>query len=359
MTPVGFKKYILPISPSYVAHWGLWEAVREIYQNALDAELEPDCRASIDYSEQTAVLTISTTKGKLSASSLVLGNTTKGDDPRQRGKFGEGYKLALLVLARRGNGVRVFTGGQRWTATIETEPHFESKVLVITVEHGSGEPAMDGVYFQIDWVTPSNWVEIRRNILSPQPNHSRILDTKEQVGRIYVGGLYVSTVKGFQCGYAFRPGVIKLDRDRGMVDGFDLAWETSKLWTETNSGSRVINLIESKAPDVQYVENHVDRASPFSLRYHEHFVQRYGEDAFPVTNQEEIEKAQRAGVKWVLIPEGAMGILRKVKSWFLSSTLSPLEQLVAFRTKYDWNMNDAMKQELDGIIDQFAPKKVS
>lgn len=64
-------KFTLPISPTYVAHWGLWEAVREIYQNALDAHAEDtDCVSTIGYDSGT--ITIQTSKGKLSPATLLL-----------------------------------------------------------------------------------------------------------------------------------------------------------------------------------------------------------------------------------------------------------------------------------------------
>jgi hypothetical protein len=103
------KKYVLPLSPDYVSHWGLWEAVREIYQNALD-EVEAPSLAQIRFSDDA--LYISTPTGKLTPDTLVLGKTSKRNKSQSRGKFGEGYKLALLVLARLGHRVTIRTNDQ-------------------------------------------------------------------------------------------------------------------------------------------------------------------------------------------------------------------------------------------------------
>ena len=65
-------KFTLPISPDYVAHWGLWEAVREIYQNALD-----ESEAAISYDEAAQVLFISSATGRLTPETLVLGTSSK------------------------------------------------------------------------------------------------------------------------------------------------------------------------------------------------------------------------------------------------------------------------------------------
>ncbi len=111
-------KFTLPISDGYVASWGLWEAVREIWQNAMDAaDEDPSCLVTLSHEE--GVLRIETSIGSLDPSTLVLGSTSKKDRPGQRGKFGEGYKLALLVLARLGLPTLINTGDEVWSARLE------------------------------------------------------------------------------------------------------------------------------------------------------------------------------------------------------------------------------------------------
>ena len=346
-------KFTLPISPDYVAHWGLWEAVREIYQNALD-EAGDGCEASIQYRHH--FIRISTTKGALSTDSLVLGKTSKAKDPTKRGKFGEGYKLALLVLARMEFETHVFTDSEHWAPKIERDAMFNSEVLNIYIEkYEKGHPIDDGVTFIIKNVTPEQWAEINKNI-RPIVSESIILQEPEEKGRIYVGGLYVMTANAFQCGYSFLPGVIKLDRDRGMVSGFDLAWQTSELWTR-KGGKRVHELLESEAPDVEYVESHAEETSKVVLSYGNYFRSSYGYSTIPVSSQEEIERAQSAGLKWKLIPQKAKAILSKAFRWFLPTTKSPLEQLREFKAKYEWNMNTEMNRELDEIIRSMSPQE--
>jgi hypothetical protein len=346
------RKFTLPISPEYVAHWGLWESVREIYQNALDEADANHCDASIEYSGSAfeGSILIATSKGKLTPDSLVLGTSTKRDDPRQRGKFGEGYKLALLVLARLGHKTVVRTGAERWEAHIEWDETFRSDVLNVYVQPESD--AQDGVTFLIDGVSDPVWQKIKRNIRSSDSSNL-ILDEPEEKGRIYVGGLYVATVKEFQCGYAFAPGRIKLDRDRGMVDGFDLAWETSRLWT-LKGGKRATELLEAEAPDVQYVDVHAGPRSSFSGENYGYFLTRHG-DAVPVSSQEEIERVTKAGLRWVLVPKVLQAILHQVKTWFVPDAHSPASRLRSFRQKHDARMTRAMKRELEEIIKILDP----
>jgi hypothetical protein len=346
-------KFTLPISPEYVPSWGLWEAVREIYQNALDEQThDPECKATIEYIGSSIV--VSTSKGKLSTNTLVLGKTSKREDPSQRGKFGEGYKLALLVLRRLGHGVIVANGDEVWIPKLEFDDAWQSNVLNIYVEQAT--MTSQGVAFLIHDVSAEDWQTIQRNIRPVSEFYSTILEDASERGRIYVGGLYVSTAKEFQCGYAFRAGQIKLDRDRGMIDGFDLAWETSNLWTERGS-KRVAELLEAESPDVRYVESHATKSSPAVTYYGTHFTAKHGRDAIPVSSQEEIERATNAGMKWVLVPEKVKSLYRMVKSWFIPTTASPLELLVKFRKDHEWRMDANMKQDLEEIIHALSPKE--
>lgn len=345
-------KFTLPISDGYVASWGLWEAVREIWQNALDAAGQlSECKAAMTYSD--GLLSISTSRGELSLSSLVLGNSTKRGQPGQRGKFGEGYKLALLVLARLGLPTEIQTTNESWQARIEFDEDFQSNVLRIHTERLEQE--REGVLFTIAGIMPEQWKDIQDNIRPQSEFYNTILEQPAQAGRIYVGGLYVTTAKGFKCGYAFKTGEISLDRDRGMVSGFDLAWKTSQMWTD-RGGPRAIELMDEEAPDVEYVENHAQPTSALVTSRYSHYTDRYGFNTVPVSNQEEIQRAQNAGVKWTLVPEPVKNILRLVKSWFIPSSKSPAELLREFRKKHEWRLTAQMKNDLDEIINTLEPK---
>lgn len=334
-------KYTLPIAETYCAHWGLWEAVREIYQNALD-----EGGASIQYNPAAKRIEISSATGQLTPSSLVLGASSKRDDLSKRGKFGEGYKIALLALTRMKYKVVIHTGDTIWIAKLEHDNTFDATVLCV---HVMAAKSIAGVHFYISDISEETWRTITPNIFTPDaPN--MILDEPAQRGRIYVGSLYVATVKEFKCGYAFRPGRIKLDRDRGMVDGFDLAWETSQLWILRGHDERCSELMEAGAPDVEYVSSHAYAGSDFVNRHYNYYVARNGYDAVPVTTQEEIKRATVAGVKWVLVPEKVKDLLTRVGSWFIPNHEPPVERLKQFEKRWGYYLTSAGRQELSDII---------
>src|SRR5882672_642857 len=340
-------KFTLPISPDYVAHWGLWEAVREIYQNALDEQTRyRECLATINYDLENQSLRIDSAKGHLSRKSLLLGSTTKASDKSQRGKYGEGYKLAALVLCRLGLGVSIRSGKEMWSPQIEHDDTYDADVLTITVEKMAS--GVDGVTFTIFDVKAAQWQELKKNILdfADKDSDAILQDDPAQKGRIYVGGLYVATLKNYVCGYAFKPGTIALNRDRDMVNDFDVSWETSRLWTR-RGGMKCNELLDAEAPDVAHVDSHAYVSSPIVGSYAGYFHLKYGASAYPVSSQEEIEKATRAGFKWVLVPKTVQALLRKVKSYFIPDVDSPIAKLRTWEKRWRIHLPSQAKVELN------------
>ena len=103
------KNYEIPISPNYVHNWGVQEAVRELLQNAIDAD-KCGYKKDVLYNKESNLLTIVSTGVTLPVSSLVLGCSTKDENESLIGKYGEGYKLALVVLLRKGYIINICNG---------------------------------------------------------------------------------------------------------------------------------------------------------------------------------------------------------------------------------------------------------
>lgn len=105
------KAIELSLSPKYVSGRGVEEAVREILQNAIDQKAD-GAEASVSYDRETP--SILTDGARLKTSTLLLGESGK-DDERYIGKYGEGYKLALLVPTRERKPVKVVADAETWT----------------------------------------------------------------------------------------------------------------------------------------------------------------------------------------------------------------------------------------------------
>lgn len=144
------KTIELSLSPKYVSGWGVEEAVREILQNAIDQKAD-GAEVSVSYDRET--LSILTDGARLKTSTLLLGESGK-DDERYIGKYGEGYKLALLVLTRERKPVKVVTDAETWTPEFRLSETFGEESLQIDVEE-TGVPGGEFTEFRIGGISPA------------------------------------------------------------------------------------------------------------------------------------------------------------------------------------------------------------
>lgn len=345
----------LSMSPNYVKHWGLWEALREILQNALDAKSKGHSMEVYDYNVHgvSPHLRISNGGPALSRSMLLLGQTTKQGDDTQIGQFGEGFKLALLVLCRLGHQVNISTGNELWTPCLRHSEEFGCDVLTIDITErmlqDNAVVSSDGVEFSIHGTS----TEALKGLYEPNMPINRPLPDK--AGMVFIQGLFVCKVEGFKYGYNLSSDRLKLDRDRGMVDGFDLAYQTSRIWTDIHhddaefGDNTLLDLINEKAKDVEYVNYHVPKASPVEARLVSSYSRSYG-DAIPVSTQAEITQAVAAGKKFQLVPDSLKAILWRAVGFFIPSVGTPAQRLNAFIKKHKSSLSDSQVAELRDII---------
>lgn len=129
------KNYEITISPNYVSNWGIKEAIREILQNAIDGETN-GYEKIVDYNGDT--LNITSLGVNLQAKDLILGCSSKDDQDGMIGKYGEGFKLALVVLLRKGLNVEIQNGNKIWTPSFKISDTFGTQVLNIEETESSG-----------------------------------------------------------------------------------------------------------------------------------------------------------------------------------------------------------------------------
>lgn len=340
------NKIEMPISPNYVKHWGLWEAIREILQNAFDQG-----EYNIEYDEQEQRLLISSS-GTLEKSTLLLGDSGKGES--DRGRFGEGYKLALLVLTRLGHVVKIGTGDEIWTAKIEKSETFQADVLNVYIEESSLED-LDSTCFNIHGITSDQWESISGNYLEDTETEW-ILDQESERGRIYVGGLFVTKIDKFKQGYAFSHTMVKLDRDRKMIQDFDVSYHASRLWAARNyktagNSAHVRALLMARSPDVEYLELHLRQDNTELVEELKiDFERLNGPNALPVATEDEIKDAVAGGRRWVLVPPVVRKLLGRVKDLFVAKRGTPVERLRDVVSKNRYRLDSEIVRELEDIV---------
>jgi hypothetical protein len=249
------KIYELAITPEYVSSWDFKDAVREILQNAIDNGSEMTVRHANN------VLYISNAEGSLTIDSLLLGTTSKQNDESKIGSFGEGYKLAMLVLTRLGHTVTVEHGDVSW------EPFFkESEVFgvhTLHIQETLGFQGLKGITFCIHDVTEEMYDSIAEHCLQLQASNSeansgaietvmgRILPNAK--GQLFVNGLFVCKI-GMSHGYDILPKFITLERDRKTVDVSHLQRSIYSMWLHSEQYTKMAEMLSLGERDMYYAD---------------------------------------------------------------------------------------------------------
>ncbi|MGM5482342.1 MAG: hypothetical protein ACQESF_02665 [Nanobdellota archaeon] len=294
-------RYELSLSPDYVQDWGIIEAVRELFQNAIDQEaVNPENEMNWSYEDET--LTISSKQSVLDKSSLLLGNTTKNTDNKTIGSFGEGYKLALLVLARSGYDVQVINAHTKevWTPKIIKSKRYNSELLVIDVSKPvfSKIPkhSLSFVIQGIDQATFEVIKETNLHINEDEPekiiptDYGGIIESPGFEGKIFVNGLYVTTLDRFNYGYDIKPVFIEIGRDRDLVNSFSIARVSTKMWLATGMFDFIRNMVKKNYEDISALRDIIkfhsySPAEDFQKYMTEKFIEENGGKSVPVSSQ--------------------------------------------------------------------------
>lgn len=245
----------LSLSRRYVSDWGAEEAVREILQNAIDRQAD-GAEVEVSYARET--LSVRTLGASLDRSTLLLGESGKDDD-RYIGKYGEGYKLAMLVLTREGHRMSIATGGERWVPVFRDSEAFGGETLQLDIY----DDAEEGEYAQFDvgGISPAMMRSFREKFIAldrfmgrdigakRESEYGTILLEERFKGRFYVGGLFVQEDTKFAYGYDFAPEHVSLDRDRRAINYYELKELTARSLASCGDAFLLVNSIK---------ESHVD-----------------------------------------------------------------------------------------------------
>lgn len=270
------KNYEITISPNYVSNWGIKEAIREILQNAIDGETN-GYEKIVDYSGD--VLNITSLGVDLQAKDLILGCSSKDDQDGMIGKYGEGFKLALVVLLRKGLNVEIQNGNKIWTPSFKISDTFGTQVLNIEETESSGNE----LTFSISPVDQ----QLFNSLLDYFPcinndfgktvdcDNGQILLDKKFKGKMYVEGLYIQTDDNFKYGYNFNSDVVELDRDRKAINYYDLrALTAQSIITAEECNKEIFDAITDSCVDVRDIEEVIEEASDsFLQEYRDQFYE--------------------------------------------------------------------------------------
>jgi hypothetical protein len=317
----------LTLAAEYVPEWSTWEALRELFQNALDAE-DAGHAFSLAYDSSHEQLRITSAGVVLERSTLLLGSSTKrGGIGNVRGYFGEGYKLALLVLVRSGHDVVIHNGAETWKPRLTYSAEFESVVLGIDVE--PAPLAADGLTFCVRSITHDMFVCARdrclrmtalapTDVITVLDGKTQMLVAPEYKGAIYVKDLYVGHDETLQYGYNFQ--TLALDRDRKIPSAFSISAVLGPalidaLITQALPTQAVYELLNADCGEARAIyDTRYSAKRPEWQEAATHLAQffcaTYGENSVPVRdNALESAEAARFGLRGIQVSSALLILL--------------------------------------------------
>lgn len=292
-------QFQLTISSAYVPDWGVYEGVRELIQNALDAQQDG---YPMDISHSGGTLRITNQGVRLLRSVWLMGQTSKtGGD--YRGHFGEGLKLGVLALVRAGRKVRIVNDDESWSTSIKSSEAFGEPVLTINTRSLSERADAFTVEAEI---SADEWQQYRARFLAIEPaakaiatDYGSILLDFDKVGRLYVKGILVESKPALTAGYDFVNA--STDRDRRMIFGWDFEYYTARIWSEAwqngdITAERLLSLLEAPTLDLRGLGERIGVVPAEMISaLADAFLARYGANAVPVASQAEKAEIEHLG----------------------------------------------------------------
>lgn len=370
------SKFELSISTSYVPEWGIVEAFRELFQNALDNEItNSNNKMGFEYRDNT--VRISNKTSKLTAESLLLGSSTKCDDDRTIGQHGEGYKIAFMVLLRNNKKIKVYNYGAReiWEVRLVNSKRYNGQqipTVFIEKEAVWKTVPSDDLIIEVSGITNEEYEQVVESNLHLRneevqrfdiDGHGAVLLDDKEKGKVYVKGLFVNKVDSLEYGYDFEPTVVKLDRDRKLIDSFDISWEASIIWLLASDNSDEMKkiateLLNNNAADTRYVKSNLYKSNSKTLinNVAKEFYNEHGENAVPVTNNteyKEVEKLEHG--EPVIVEKSIAEIIRasdvvEEHSCVVIKTLK--ERFTEFMDSVENKLTDEELETLKELIDE-------
>lgn len=218
-----------PITAAYVSDWGLREALREIIQNALDAgDMQIGCHNGDDNHW------VISNQGSFDRDVLLLGNSIKSDGAI--GKYGEGMKLAMLVLARLNIVHYVEAGEASYRGAFDLSSFKEPTFVIYEGQSAASERVEFHIHYDVSNIVHDIYKDIDHGICEQG---------------LYVNGLYVSDLPGFRYGYNMPNSMVNLDRDRRTVDTAIVKSYAAKLILAEKTYAEIADLLFDKVQDVE------------------------------------------------------------------------------------------------------------
>ncbi|SCI59943.1 Uncharacterised protein [uncultured Clostridium sp.] len=369
--------YELTLTPNYVSDWTFNDAIRELIQNGTDQEiLDKENKFKVEYNAKEKALRLINRKSVLKINTLLLGRSNKANNEDTVGQFGEGYKIAALVLNRLGKTFTIYNNEKRevWKSRFKNSEKWLEKILAFYVSKQDTDEA--GLCIEVGNVTKEEfndlykvWIDLSGyDYEKVETNYGEIIIDEDYAGEVYVNGLFVDCNSDLRYGYNFKPKYIRLERDRKTCDSWNVGEITSLMIAEAmvKGGipiETVRKMVEERVDDVYHFEfntyqNDVKKVQEMLIEsFDKQNPQPY---SIPVDSQEDIKKVKAYGGNPVVVPTGVAKLLKNEKDKRIKELMEiPPTHIITLKDKFNrWydiysaKLPDEAKAEIRNLIDE-------
>lgn len=201
------------LSARYQPKWGLWEAFRELYCNAIDADPSGNI-LSITADTCTIHTRTVPTLPQLS----IIGEGTKDAETGTIGQFGEGFKLAALTLLRNHGSITIRTPSFTANFALQAEEGASAPILYIHPRRIPESLSKPGC--TITFSAPkANWSQYQTRFC--ELSLSLLPRASPDTTRIFFRGVYITrlTIPALH-DYNFKD--LTINRDRSVPDHYSV-----------------------------------------------------------------------------------------------------------------------------------------
>lgn len=314
------------ISENYIKDWTVQDALRELYQNFIDyGEYTVEKVGEVGNYENYI---FSNAYAPNSTDLLIIGSSEKTNE--SRGKYGEGLKMAALVIVRNGGTLMINTDTFSATFSLLINETTETRTLGVIINDPLPNLKVNSfdVFISIpkeEFTFYQNKLIVPTDILHTNENYGSIVAKPK--GNLYVGGLFVCTLKDLNYSYDILPKHISLDRDRKVPQNFQVKWTVSKIqetYTEFDPTGKSEDVIYSDIPTDLKV-NYTPRVRGNKVVFTTPIINEEGEKVDVVVSDRFIEQLENSSF--------FSKIVFKLKS-FIASSLNIDQLAIKFRKEY-------------------------
>ncbi len=368
--------YELTLTTNYVSDWTFNDAIRELIQNGTDQEiLDKENKFKVEYNAKEKMLRLINRKSVLKINTLLLGRSNKANNEDTVGQFGEGYKIAALVLNRLGKTFTIYNNEKKevWKSRFKNSEKWLEKILAFYVSKQDTDEA--GLCIEVGNVTKEEfndlykvWIDLSGyDYEKVETEYGEIITDEDYAGEVYVNGLFVDCNSDLRYGYNFKPKYIRLERDRKTCDSWNVEEITSLMIAEAMvKGGIPIEMVR------KMVEERVDDVYHFEFNTYQNDVKKVQEmliESFdsqnpqpysiPVDSQEDIKKVLAYGGNPVVVPTGVAKLLKNEKDKRIKELMEiPCANIMTLKDKFNrWydiysdKLPDGAKAEIRNLID--------